>query len=155
MNRTISILTFLVMSFALFANTANAAEPTASELQMMYMNILKKNSIVGFVDDDGDIQFTYNDKTYFIDVDAEDPDFFRVVLANLGPIESELERLEVVMALDQVNSKYKVVKAYLNNDNVWMATEIFCVADQHEKHLMRCLQVIESGVSLFVAEMNE
>ena len=154
MKSTISILTFLAINVALFSNAAKASGPTASELQMMYLNILKKNDIEAWVDEDGDIQFKYSTRTYFIDVDENDPNFFRVVLPNLWPIESELERLEVVMALDKVNAKFKVVKGYMNKDNVWLAAEIFCSVAEHEKHIMRCLQVIESGVDLYVEEMN-
>ena len=146
-------LTLLAFAFVLFSHTLSAQ--TMEELQMMYLSVLEKNDIKGTIDSDGDVQFTYDDFTYFIDVDEDDPEYFGLVLANIWPIESEMERLQVLKAADVVNANKKVGKIYINNDNVWVTYEdIQKDVGDFEAYFERGLQIIMQSVGMFRENMN-
>jgi len=146
---TVSLLVLTPSSSHLYAQYAE------SELQEIFKELLVFNGIEnGWVDSDGDIQFTYNDHNYFIEINEEDNEFFRLVLFNIWPIESVEERLDVLNAIDVVNRDRKVVKAYTTNDNVWIAAELF-ISNPHDVNtiFLRCLEVIEGSIETFTSEM--
>lgn len=147
-------MVMMVLGIFAFAPIAHAQDWSESELQEMYMDFLSDNGMEGWIDSDGDVQFDYNDRTYFIEVNEGDNEFFRVVLYNIWPIESNSEAVEVAFACDAVNREMKVTKAYTTNDNVWLACELFVGRPEAFKPVfMRCLEVIEQGVDTFVENM--
>ncbi|NVK27645.1 MAG: YbjN domain-containing protein [Flavobacteriia bacterium] len=152
--KTLNLYSFLLtIAFSLFG-LVSSAQYTESELQEMYMDFLSDEGIEGFIDSDGDVQFDYNGRNYFIEVSEEDQEFFRVVLFNLWPIESTSEAVEVAFACDAVNRQMKVAKAYTLDDNVWIACELFVGSPRDFKSVWnRCLDAIERGVDVFVSEM--
>lgn len=152
--RKLFFVALIFGSFQLLSVGAQAQNWTESKLQKLYTGYLSDMDLNNWVDDDGDVQFEYNDHTYFIDVSESDPEFFRVVLFNIWPIESISENVQVLMAVDAVNRQQKVCKAYTINDNVWIATELF-VADpaDFKPVFQRSLDVIESSVEVFVENM--
>lgn len=134
---------------------APAAAQTESELQTLYLGVLEQIGITGRVDSDGDVQFEYEDHSYFLEVNEDDPEFFRLVLPNIWPIESELERLKVLKAVNEVNQTKKVVKAYTVNDNVWLGVEMFISKpDDFLGSLERQFQVLEQEIEVFVDAMK-
>ncbi len=146
---------FLTVAFSFTTVVAfGQSDWTESELQEMYLEFLSDEGIEGWIDSDGDVQFTYNEHNYFIEVNEVDQEFFRVVLFNIWPIESNSEAVQVSFACDAVNRERKVVKAYTSNDNVWMACELFVGRpDSFKPIFMRCLRTIEDGIDTFVSEM--
>lgn len=147
------VATIVVVAFCTVVGM-KATDPSIAELQMMYINMLEKFDKEAWVDSDGDVQFKHEEKTYFINVDENDVEFFRVTLANIWPIENELEKLKVLKALDQANAKTKVAKGHLVNDNVWVSTEMFCAVEDHEDHFERCLRVIGLFIEYYKTEME-
>ncbi len=151
-----TIKTLLTLSIILcgMVNLSFAQDWSESELQNMYVDFLKDEGMEPWIDDDGDVQFSYNDHTYFVEVNEEDNEFARIVLFNIWPIESQTEAVQVAFACDAVNRSMKVAKAYTTDDNVWIATELFLVRpDQIKPVFMRCLDVIEQSIDTFVGEM--
>ncbi len=147
-------ISILFWGLTFIPQTLSAQSYSESELQEMYLSYLKSQGMDGSVDSDGDVQFTYEDRTYFIEVSEDDPNFFRVVLFNFWPIESHQESVQVAFACNEVNNQMKVAKAYMANDNTWMACELFVDRPDHFKAVfMRCLKVIDDGVDIFVEEM--
>lgn len=145
-------LLFVVLIMAI---SLPAVAQTESELQTMYMDVLKQIGIAGRVDGDGDVQFEYADHSYFLEVNEDDPEFFRLVLPNIWPIESELERLKVLKAVNEVNTTKKVAKAYSVNDNVWIAVEMFITKpDDFVGTLERHFSVLEESITVFVDAMK-
>jgi hypothetical protein len=125
-------------------------------IQKAHLRFLEKQGIEGWIDSDGDIQFKHNDRTFFIEVDEDDPHFFRIVLANIWPIESEMERLQALEAVDYANAQIKVTKAFIVRDNVWISVEVFLdELGDYEAFFDRSLSVIESGIDRFVEKMRE
>jgi hypothetical protein len=147
------LLSLLALAMLLIPGSLSAQ--SESQLQQKYIKFLNNEmDLTGTVDGDGDVQFTYEDHTYFIEVNEEDPEFFRLVIANIWPIESISEQAQVLEAVDAVNRQLKVVKAYTTNDNVWIAMEVFLEdVDDYEAFFGRGLNILGQAIDLFVEKM--
>ncbi|MGH1434403.1 MAG: YbjN domain-containing protein [Lewinella sp.] len=153
MRKQFFLFSTVLLMASLFSTTLQA-QWSEAKLQSMYSNFLDGKGYENSIDGDGDVQFIYNDRTFFIEVNEGDTEFFRVVLANIWPIESVSEGLQVVQACDEVNRTMKCTKAYTTNDNVWVAVELFVgEPDVFKAVFDRCLNAIELGVTTFVDEM--
>lgn len=138
-----------------FCSFFSASAQTEKEIQEKYTTFLDGKDLFNKVDADGDVQFQYQEKTYFFDVDENDPTFFRLVLANIWPIESEEERLEVLRAMDIANNKVKVAKIYMVEDNIWVGVEMFQdEGDDYEAYFDRSLKSILDCIDYFVEAMD-
>lgn len=130
------------------------AQTSKEELQEVYLEMLEARNLNGFVDEDGDIQFEYMEKAYFIGVDENDTEFFRVVMFNIWPITDLLEGNKVLLALDKVSRDHKVVKGYIHSENVWLAIEMFIPSPESAAGFLdRCLQSLEEAALTFVEAM--
>ncbi len=119
------------------------------------MQELEKRQWDPEVDSDGDVQFTYQDRTYFIETNEDDLEYFRLVLPNIWPIESHKEAIEVIMACDDVNNSVKVARAYTVDDNVWIEADIFIIKPRDFKDVLdRCLETVDLAVDTFVESMQ-
>lgn len=148
------VLLFCIPLFSLAQKDGTSKEKAA--VQKMYLDYLTDEGYRPEIDSDGDVQFKSEGKTYFINVVEDDPTYFRVVLANIWPIESENERVQCLIAVDYSNAKAKVTKSYLVKDNVWVGIEIFIpeTAD-FKKVFKRCMSALNNGVTHFVTKMKE
>jgi hypothetical protein len=79
-------ISLVLLAFASIFFSQTLSAQTMEEMQMMYLSVLEKNELTGTIDGDGDVQFKYDNFTYFIDVDEDDPEYFGLVLANIWPI---------------------------------------------------------------------
>jgi hypothetical protein len=135
--------------------TLPLAAQSETDLQELFIDVLEMINVEGEIDGDGDVQFEYQDHSYFLEVNENDTEFYRLVLPNIWPIESELERLKVFKAIDEVNKTKKVVKAYTTNDNVWITVEMFMdKPDNFIGSFERQFEVINGAVELFVEKMQ-
>lgn len=135
--------------------TLPLAAQSESDLQELFIGILAQIKVEGKVDGDGDIEFEYQDRSYFLEVNENDTEFYRLVMPNIWPIESELERLKVLKAVNEVNKTKKVAKAYAVNDNVWLTVEMFIdKPDNFIGSLDRQFKVINEAVETFVEAMK-
>lgn len=137
---------------------ATSAQETREkkDLQKMYMDYLEEEGYKPEIDSDGDVQFKAEGKTYFINVVEDDPTYFRVVLANIWPIESEEERHQVLIAMDYSNAKAKVTKSYMVKDNVWVGIEIFLPRPEDFSAVFpRCMSALNHGTAHYVTRMRE
>ncbi len=151
--KTIFILAVLLMGWA--TESMAQTDWDSERIQTMYVGFLAEKGYRGTVDSDGDVQFEYEDRTYFLEVNENDPEFFRIVLFNIWPIESETESVQVALACDAVNREMKCTKAYrTDSDNVWISVELFIgTPDAFKPVFDRCLESINSGVDTFVENM--
>lgn len=144
----------LLVLAALVLAPAAPAQMSDTELQELYLGFLSNEDIEGWVDSDGDIQFEYNGRTYFMETNDGDNEFFRVVLWNIWPVESGAEAVQAMAAVNEVNKEMKVAKGYVIDDNVWIACELFVGAPGDFAPVWsRCMSSIEDAVDTFVAEM--
>jgi hypothetical protein len=125
-------------------------------LQKVYMDFLTEEGFRPTIDPDGDIQFKREGFTYFIGVAEGDPQFFRLVLPHIWPIESEEERAKVLTAIDYSNRMSKAAKIYTLGDNVWGTVELFVSSPgDYEPLFERILGSLDAALELFVEKMRE
>ncbi|MEK8016873.1 MAG: hypothetical protein VSS75_008390 [Candidatus Parabeggiatoa sp.] len=137
---------------------SNTQLQSKEQLQLMYMLYLKREGYLPEIDSDGDIKFKKEGYTYLIDVraQADDPQYFRIIRPNLWSIDNDIERLEVLVAADYVNSDIKVVKLYTVKDHVWATVEIFISNQEDFKTIFsRLMSVLSGGVENFATKMRE
>jgi len=147
----------LVIAFFISMPSAMAEERNVSKsyLQNMYMNYLSQQGYSPEIDSDGDVRFSYAGYTLFIAVNENDPEYIRIVLPNIWPIESNEEQLQVLIATDYTNNKIKVVKLYLNNNNTSAAIESFIAEPEDFSGIFkRSLEALEGGVMQFSRKMR-
>lgn len=138
------------------AQDANGQSPSKAELQQLYMDYLMMEGYKPEVDSDGDVAFKREGKTYFIDVQENDPEFFRVVIANIWSIDSEEERAQVLVAANDSNSKTKVSKVFTVRDRVWASIDLFVARPEDFKGVFgRAMSALDSGVASFASKMRE
>ena len=73
-------------------------------------------------DSDGDVHFRYNGKHIHFTPD-EDDTYFRLIMPNIYELEDN--RVKVLEACNTITRDYKVVKAYLVKDRLWLSIEMF------------------------------
>ncbi|HOI00363.1 MAG TPA: hypothetical protein PLE85_07430 [Bacteroidales bacterium] len=160
MQRTVRIsIVLLLMAFISSGLTfaqGKSKEYSKKQLQQMYVNFLKDEGYKPEVDDDGDVKFKREGRTYFILVQETDMEFFTIILPNIWEIESEEERAKVIVACDASNAKTKVTKVYSFKDNVWVTVELFIRQPEDFKGVFaRAMNAIDSGAGNFVSKMRE
>ncbi|MEM7700158.1 MAG: hypothetical protein AAF236_17320 [Verrucomicrobiota bacterium] len=152
------IRSLLLLAIAVGAITVTQTSHAQSEedLQRLYIDYLRAEGYRPEIDSDGDVRFKREGKTYFIEVAEDDLEFFHLVLANIWPIESEAERVEVKNAADHSNALSKVSKVHTVNDNVWVSIEIFVASPEDFMGIFRrSLSALDNGVDNFVEKMRE
>ena len=92
-----------------------------SELLMDY---LKKQGLGPERDNDNDIIFKYQMRTFiYFNNDDDDDLFFRLSMPGIYDVTDD-NRLAVLEAINEVNKMVKVVKLLIPRDDVWVNTEI-------------------------------
>jgi hypothetical protein len=130
------------------------AQPKGS-LQRSYLSYLQGAGYQAYIDRDGDVQFQAGNLSFFLSVDPQDPLFFRLVLPNFWPIESQREYDRALRACTQTNRQVKSAKLYLQNNNVWLTVENFMVrSDDFHHYFDRCLAAAELCLTTFRQEMQ-
>lgn len=89
----------------------------------MVFEYLKTQGLMPRIDDDNDIIFKYQMLTFIYFNNDEDEQFFRLALPGIFDV-SEENRTTVLEAMNEVNKRMKVAKAYIPRDDVWVAAEI-------------------------------
>ncbi len=122
----------------------------------MYRHFLIEEGYAPKVDEDGDVTFKFEGASFFIAVDEEDDQFFRIVLPNFWPIESEDEREQVAAAALRATMNAKVAKVFPIRDDTWATVEMFCSPPETFKPVFRrCLRAILAAVENFREGMLE
>lgn len=138
------------------AQGTNKQTPNKAELQQLYMSYLTYEGFKPEIDSDGDVRFKRDGKVYFILVNEGDPEFFRIVLANIWPIESDKERSQVLMAANDANAKSKVSKVFTVENDVWVSIDLFVRRPEDFKDVFtRSMSALDNGVRSFVKRMKE
>jgi len=147
-----------ILPLALFLITVGfsfSVSAQTNEIQDRYMDFLYENNIAGKIDDDGDVQFKYNDKTFFFRVIENNPLIFDLVLMNVWSIDSESERLEVLRAVNYANREVMHAKTFTYDDKVWVRIEdLMAASDDFESYFEKAMVAIEECLDLFVEAMN-
>lgn len=125
-------------------------------MQKMYTEYLKSEGYPVELDDDGDVLFKFEGNTYFIQIDPEDTDFFRIVLPNFWPVKDDNERQKVLEAVNYANAESKTSKVFIVRNNVWASIELFVADPEDFKTIFkRSMSALQYGVYNFVMKMKE
>jgi hypothetical protein len=122
------------------------------------MNYLKQQGYVPEVDEDGDIKFKYEGKTYYIIVDEDDPEFFQIVYPYFWEMESSAELQKAKSVISSVNRTTKVAKIYLtrDEDDASISGEVFLKKPEDFKEIFsRLLSAMNLIREEFREEMNK
>lgn len=123
---------------------------TDRDIAELHAEFLVREGFLPKIDDDNDVVFSYMGKTFFIQVDAQDPEFFRLIAPNFWPIESDQERQVAALVASEVNRGLKTAKVFLNFDNTWASVDLFCSPIENYKSVfMRCLDALRTAVNDF------
>ncbi len=152
-----AVTLILVLSTGVAGAKDQAADaPNKEHLQRLYVEYLSAEGYRPIIDDDGDVKFKREGRTYFIIVSVQDPEFFRLVLANIWKIEDDVERSRVLEAADHSNAVSKVSKVFIVKNNVWVSVELFVAAPEDFRGVFELsMSAMETGVSNYVERMRE
>ena len=89
----------------------------------MVFEYLKSQGLMPKIDEDNDIIFKYQMLTFIYFNNDDDEQFFRLALPGIFDVTEE-NRPTVLEAMNEVNKRMKVVKAYIPREDVWIAAEI-------------------------------
>lgn len=96
------------------------------------------------IDEDGDIRFKYEGTNLFFTVDNKDPYFFRLIMPGIYQLEGNKEK--VLEAINTVTRNIKVLKAFLVDDYLWLAVEIFIDSTPElDDFFPRCVEILKTG----------
>jgi len=89
-----------------------------------YMNYLREEGYVPRLDEDGDVLFKYEGRSYVIYGDEHDAALFRLVHPFVWHIQSD-EELDLARdIMNDLNTRCHVVKFYESQRNVWASIEL-------------------------------
>jgi len=138
------------------ASAQAPAQITTRQLQMMYTEFLAQQGYRPQIDEDGDVIFKFEGKTLFMAVQAEDPQYFTVVLPKAWSVQDSKERTQVLIAANYANATSKVAKVFVIQDEVWVAVELFLDDPMDFRKLFpRSISAIQTTVNQFVAKMRQ
>lgn len=123
----------------------------------LYVNFLTEEGYRPTVDGDGDVQFKIEGGLYYIDVETDDPPYFRVVFPNFWSIENPDELTRAYGAADHATASTKVAKVYLRPDllDTIAAVEIYVDPPEQFKTVFpRTISALQSAVGVFRDRMR-
>ena len=123
---------------------------TDNELAHYFADYLSKEGFSPNVDDVNDVVFKFEGRTYVIQVDARDPEFFRLIYPNFWSLESEQERQSAAVVAAEVNCGLKVAKVFMTDDDTWASVELFInPIDNFKPVFRRSLGVLQAAANRF------
>ena len=128
----------------------------------MVSKYLKAQGVVPKKNDLG-LNFTYEGWNFLLWNDVDDPLFFRLILPGVFDVTDD-NFAEAIMACNNVNWKYKVVKAVLyefedehdKGASVWMCYEqVLDTTPKVEELMPRAVHSLIAAAEAFTKEMND
>lgn len=107
------------------------------------------------VDADGDVQFKYQTIPMYVLADPNDPLFLRIVISNIYDVNDD-NRSKVYEALNGVNAGIKAIKAFCQEDNVFLAIEMYIDSEPDiNDYIERCLDILVASLKKFADLIRE
>jgi len=128
------------------------------ERAKLYMDYLTAEGYRPYIDEDGDVVFKSEGLTYYITIDANDEEYFRLVLPNFWRIESGEELAAALYAANHATMTTKVAKVYVRSDgkDTMAAIEMFVKPPENFKFIFsRAMSALKTAVNDFVSIMRE
>lgn len=111
---------------------------------------IRTEGYVPTIDDDGDILFKAEGRSYFVILDENDEQFYRLAFPNFWSIDDEDERERVIHAASHATTKTKVAKIFPVKDDTWASVELFLSGpEEFNGVFVRSLSALQSAVRTF------
>lgn len=129
-----------------------------TEVAQLIVDHLKNEGFVPRIDEDGDVVFKAEGRTYFVNFERDGDDglwFFRLVFPNFWSVDDEDERKRMEHAALVATRRIKSAKIFLTDDDTCGSIEVFTSSPQEfVKIVLRSLSALQGAVRLFQAEMD-
>lgn len=105
-------------------------------------------------DSDGDLFFRYNGANFFCCKDDSDKQFLRIIMPNIYKVDGD--RTTVLEAINTIARDIKAIKAFLVDDSLCLAIEMFVDSTPDiEDFIERCLDILIAGRQKIAKEILE
>lgn len=135
-----------------------AAQPlTKPQLQKLYLDLLAAEGFKGEIDADGDVGFKFEGAPYYIAVNVDDQEFFRVLSSELFALKDIDQRQQAEAACAYATGKIKCAKAFISGGKARFSAEIFLNKPQDIRGPLftRCVRALQSVRKTFLERMDE
>ncbi|MDR0498739.1 MAG: YbjN domain-containing protein [Holophagales bacterium] len=150
-------IVFSALVALLFFGTNNLYAQTKSQLQQMYVSYLKAEGYQPSIDSDGDVKFTAEGLSLYIDIDEQlkDPNYFRIALQTSVEYKTKAERLKAFEAANIANRTTRIAKVYITSSNktAIIAEGFITKADDAKEHLKRMVNAMLVARKTFAENM--
>jgi len=151
MRAKVIIIFFILMAFGL---STLSAQMTKKQLQDRYVSYLRGEGYNPTVDSDGDVNFTAQGQSFYIEVLEREPQSFRIVLSSTLELGSNrLKALEAASAATRTN---RVVRVFLTGSGrIGIDTYIFIARpEDFSVHLNRMVGQMVMARDEFLAAIR-
>lgn len=116
----------------------------------LYFDFLQTEGYVPTVNEQNDVVFKQEGKTFVISVDEEDDQFLRIVFPNFWSLESSEEMVRALAMANAVNSRIKVGKIVVVKNQVWAVAEMFIDSSPElDEFVPRILHILRRTAEAF------
>jgi hypothetical protein len=145
----------LCAALTLGAGAASAQTYTKQQLQTTYSDFLATEGFRPELTQNGNVRFRREGRSYVIYVDADDPTYFRLVLAFSADDKSPQARIRRLEGVNTASNEVKVVKAFLDSDgDPTFAAEMFLVVPGDFKTtLNRLLRAMDNAYDKYTKKV--
>lgn len=120
-----------------------------------FLAFLEEEDLHPQLNNDGDIVFQFEGRTFLVIFEEDDDQFFRLIFPNFWRIDSEDERRKAQDVALKATIQTKVAKVYVIRNHVWATIETFYDTLDHLKPVFRRnLSALLAGAGAFVADMR-
>lgn len=107
-------------------------------------NWLKSQGFRSERDSDGYLRFRYEGVNLFCGKDDNDKQFLRIIMPGIYKVDGD--RTRVLEAINTISRDIKAIKAFLVEDHLWLAIEMFIDSTPDiDDFIERCLDILVAG----------
>lgn len=100
------------------------------------------------------IHFRYQGMHMIFEEDPRDQSFFRMIMPNIYEIDGD--RVKVLEACNTITCDMKVIKAFINDNELWISIEMFLDSSPEvEDFFDRCADILIEGWQRLKFEINK
>lgn len=104
------------------------------------------------IDGDGDLRFKVEGISFYCTKNGTDNQYFRIILPNVYTVENN--RAKVLEVANKISMEYKVLKAYVIEENLWLSIEMLIDSTPEVGDFMpRCIATLQSGLRDVISEL--
>ena len=87
----------------------------------MYLDFLVEQGFAPKIDNDNDVVFKYEGKTFLISIDEQDEQYFRLIFPNFWSVNDTTELSKALKVANDVNSSIKVATVIIRLVVYWLS----------------------------------